>query len=108
MTNQEIADKLDAIGAELEAHPERWTQGAFARSVDGECTLSSSRGAACWCVAGFMTRYFGANMYPDPYVTRAIDDNMFARWNDVPGRTAAEVAAAFHRAAQLAREATHA
>ena len=105
MTNQEIADKLDAIGAELEAHPERWCQGRLAIDASGKGLSARDTRAVAWCAIGWLDRF---RIFDWTFFEVAISAPMIHLWNNAPGRTAAEVAAAFHRAAQLAREATHA
>lgn len=81
-----------------------WTQGAQARD-EYDCGVPSTHpSAVCWCAIGAIC----VEARPD---WRGYDRAMLAlsavlgvggvaRWNDEPGRTAAEVAAAMRKAAQ--------
>jgi len=79
------------------ATPERWTQGAFARTADGVRCPAYDTTATCWCIGGAV---LAVAAFSDK---RA--DALFALhqaagkhqhigvWNDVPARTHAEVLA---------------
>lgn len=95
-----------------------WTQGENARDEDGNPVGAGA--AACWCAYGAIdaaTPREGLG-YAEFYRVRSdamliLRDaiglpgtNRIADWNDAPGRTQAEVLAAFDRAIALA-EAVH-
>lgn len=44
------------LARELRRHPQRWTQGAQARTADGRPTDPRAPGCACWCLMGFIIR----------------------------------------------------
>ena len=103
MTPKEI---LIAARAKIEA-PERWTQGAYAKTAKRNKANPRSPRATCWCILGAVAAVTGDNPNrPD----RAISSGLAAaarvdaynecviEWNDTPGRTHAEVLAAFDRA----------
>jgi hypothetical protein len=103
MTPKEI---LIAARAKIEA-PERWTQGAYAKTAKRNKADPNSPRATCWCILGAVAAVTGDNPNrPD----RAISSGLAAaagvdaynecviEWNDAPGRTHAEVLAAFDRA----------
>ena len=88
---------------ELLAVPERWTQGAPARSAKGRRVPPSSPSAVCWCVAGAIERQgevTGARMRDELGVLRAMSkaaQQIAWDWNDAPGRTHADVLALLDR-----------
>ena len=45
---------------DLIAKPERWTQVAYARDAQDNCTHWSSPSAVCWCAAGAIKKAAGA------------------------------------------------
>ena len=103
MTPKEI---LIAARAKIEA-PERWTQGAFAKTAKRNKANPNSPRAVCWCILGAVSAVTGDNPNrPD----RAISSRLAAatnvdaynecviEWNDAPERAHAEVLAAFDRA----------
>lgn len=47
------------IARELRAHPERWTQGHWARAADGDKVHWNSPRAVCWCLEGHINRRDG-------------------------------------------------
>jgi hypothetical protein len=106
-----VGEKLRAIAQELREHPERWTQGVMARGEDGdEVDDGRQPSAVCWCTAGLIDRSFPYSQHShviDLIVAAIAPDNpaspfVVPDWNDSEGRTAAEVADLFDRAAQLA------
>lgn len=110
MTPKEI---LIAARAKIE-EPERWTQGKFALSPLANQVKPTSRRAVCWCSLGAIA----AVTHDDP---NDVNDDVYwilqramrlpdgvmavAVWNDAPGRTHAEVLAAFDRAIAAAGDA---
>jgi hypothetical protein len=102
----DVAEKLAAIADEIEQHPERWTQGELARDVEGDEVPTESAEAACWCAWGWIDRVTGEYTLAYHPAVRALSCAVRADiidWNDAPGRTAAEVAAAFRRASAIAK-----
>lgn len=115
MTVAGVGEKLRAIAQELRAHPEHWTTGHSAKDAAGCPTHPRDHGATCWCSLGLLTRDFESSFicFDLPYAASLLDKAIgefpahrelrkAAAYNDAPGRTAAEVADAFDRAAQLA------
>lgn len=47
---------------ELIAEPEKWTQGAYARDIEGLSTNESSRRAVCFCSSGAVYRVGGRDL----------------------------------------------
>jgi hypothetical protein len=100
MTAAGVGEKLRAIAQELREHPERWTQKTWARDANGTSMVHSLAGdPVAWCAWGLCHR--DDIELAIPLLNRAVGDHV-QTWNDDPHRTAAEVAAAFDRAAQLA------
>ena len=99
------ADILRAAKARI-ATPERWTRGTMARDEDGNGVASVSDHACAWCSLGAMEAEAGAStrarVYAIRALNRAIDNKPIDDWNDAPGRTHAEVLAAFDRAIAIA------
>jgi len=107
MTPKEI---LIAARAKIE-RPQCWTYGKFSRSALENEVKPHSRRAVCWCVLGAIaaiTHDDPNDIRDDVYwlIHRAIglpaNDLHIGLWNDAPGRTHAEVLAAFDRAIALA------
>lgn len=86
-----------------------WAQGAFARDKDGKIALIKGKQATCFCITGAVCRISSSYiMQGDCFesLKRALRLPTLAdvaRWNDAPGRTQAEVLAAFDKAIALAR-----
>lgn len=99
------ADILRAAKARI-ATPERWTRAAMARDQDGDRVASVSERACAWCSIGAMEAEVGASTSALVRALRAlnlaVDGVPVDIWNDMPGRTHAEVLAAFDRAIALA------
>ena len=97
MTTLEV---LKAARAKIE---KGWTQGAMARDKNGVALSCSDQDAACWCVMGAtmaVTHDIPTTNAAIGFLRLAVGD--FApRWNDTPGRTQAEVLAAFDKAIEL-------
>jgi len=107
MTTKEI---LIAARAKIE-RPQDWIQGRFALSSLQNQVKPNSRRASCWCALGAIaaiTREDPNDVNDEVYwlLHRAmgLPDNVMAVaiWNDAPGRTHAEVLAAFDRAIEAA------
>lgn len=101
-----VADILTAA-ADLIEKPGAWTQGAFARTLDGGPAIWTDDDAACFCVAGAIERVGGTasrnrawDFFNDWTVKRGF--RHLANWNDAPERTQAEVVAALRAAAAKA------
>jgi hypothetical protein len=85
-----------------------WTQGWFARDAAGNKRYELDESAVCWCMAGaYMAVAPGLASWEEAedFLKRAIGEESVPDWNDVDGRTQAEVLAAFDRAIELANEA---
>jgi len=110
MTPKEI---LIAARAKIEA-PERWTQGAYAKTAKRNKARCDSPKAVCWCVIGAIAHV--ADVTPGS-VTDQLSGSLneaiglgpnsweLVDWNDAPTRTHAEVLAAFDRAIAAAGDA---
>jgi hypothetical protein len=103
MTTKEI---LIAARAKIE-RPQDWIQGRFAVSGLQNKVKPHSRRASCWCALGAIaaiTREDPHDVDDEAYwlLHRAMvlpeNETAVAGWNDAPGRTHAEVLAAFDRA----------
>lgn len=100
-TQQDKTDALRIIGgmAELLSVPERWTQGASARSWDNHTVAYWSPIAACFCTAGAGWRCSqGFSVAAKTIVADATDGiargigfKNLAAWNDDPSRTHADI-----------------
>jgi hypothetical protein len=100
-----VATKLKAIAAELREHPERWTQGEWARNEKGDVPgmFGSEDPAVCWCAFGFLSRENMSSGRAMDFLSDVVGESV-PIWNDRVGRTALEVADAFDRAAELASQ----
>lgn len=96
MTTKEIL-----VGA-LERVKRGWTQDEYARDESGAHVDQYAKDATCWCIAGAISAAKGEGGYwPSDTIRYFMDINGIsdvADWNDAPGRTQAEVIAAFTRA----------
>lgn len=92
-------EKLKAA-RELVARPGGWTQEAFARDDEGQQTQSRSRDAVCWCAEGALKA--SRSGFAEFDFLQKLLGLPIAVWNDEPGRTQADVVAAFDRAIALA------
>lgn len=111
-----VAPRFRAIAQELRENPDHWTQHAFAKNAAGLMIAPEHPAAICWCTLGLIRREFPneliAGWYSSiPYqlLREAIDEiggtdeeNGIPEWNDMLGRTAADIAALFDYAAELA------
>lgn len=89
------------IAAEITEHPERWTQGRWARDAEGDARFYTSAEAVCWCSLGFIYREFPRVGYRvETAFMDVIEGAGIADWNDLSGRTASEVAAVFFKLAE--------
>lgn len=78
------------------AKPGGWTQRAYARDAEGRATAIFGGRAVCYCALGALT-----SVDADPYVyavLRNVVEVSTDLWNDAPGRTQAQVIAAFDAA----------
>lgn len=86
-----------------------WTQGAFARTADGELTGWRMDNAVCFCVSGAISREsqgtWGAWNAFDAY-TRQRGFRHMAEFNDAPGQTKARVVRALRTVANMHRTAS--
>ena len=85
------------VRALLEA-PERWTQGAFARTRKGQPCESDDSDAVCWCIRGALTKSAGGRDSPArndllDVVERCVPCLSLAVWNDAKSTTHADVLA---------------
>lgn len=103
------ATAIDILSAarELIAKDGVWTQGAYARDVNGDEVSESSTAAVCFCSVGALHRAGGrhqagtlrtikeaVNMLSEGLLS---DGLHLENWNDEPNRTQAEVVALFDR-----------
>ena len=96
MTTLEV---LKAARAKIE---KGWTQGTMARDKNGVAVSSDDKDATCWCALGAVLavrREEWVNAVP--FVRDAVGGGELLVWNDTPGRTQAEVLAAFDKAIEL-------
>lgn len=91
------------IAAEITEHPERWTQGFYARNASAQPLDARNPNAVCWCTLGFIDRELPGNpgCPIEIALTEFTQTSSVAEWNDTPGRTASEVAAIFAKLAQV-------
>ncbi len=81
---------------ELLDSPDKWTQGADARDVDGEACAYNSTRADCWCLDGALAKVYGIAKcirMTDIVKNHLGLDTMAFQWNDAMDRTHAEVLA---------------
>lgn len=98
-----VADKLREARKLIERG---WCQDAYALDANGDEIRENDPSAVCWCASGALLVDLN---HPDPIVhrarmmfRRAIKNDFIPGWNDRPGRTQAEVLAAFDKAIELA------
>lgn len=101
------SETLRNIAAEIREHPERWTQGWFAKNAEGASVGPGDADAICWCIAGFIHRLNDGEAYIYSKFVRKVlgvgdEAEKVGEWNDEPGRTAAEVAEMFEKSAAIA------
>jgi hypothetical protein len=84
--------------------PERWFKHWFAMSAKGVPVNARSRRAVCWCSLGAIKREAGGytSNYRGAIAAFGKSESGIAAWNDVRGRTHAEILAGFDRAIELA------
>ena len=80
-----------------------WTQGEYARDAEGVPVNSRHPSAVCWCASAALhatDNYGEERLAAYRGLCAAIGTNGFQlfEWNDTPGRTQAEVLAAFDQA----------
>jgi hypothetical protein len=98
-----FADKLREARTLIERG---WTQGVSARDCNGNPIDPAEPHAASFCTVGAISRAFDFD-YDEScpahdLMARVVDGAWVDKWNDAPGRTQAEVLAAFDKAIQLA------
>ncbi len=99
------ADILDSIADELEAHPERWTQGCNARDRNGGVLDWTAPQAVCWCEYGHILKRKPAHIAPIMVALESFTPTGSAVvHNDTPGRTVTEIIEWNRAAARLLRE----
>lgn len=87
------------IAAEVEADPSRWTQGAFARTQNGNVVnIQNISSAACWCARGFA--YRDKHRFPEELWATAGWGRVISVHNDSLA-DAAEFVAWFRAAAEM-------
>lgn len=102
MTPQEIAR---SIADELREHPEHWTQGAIARTSEGEELVSfMDKRAVYWCLEGLFYKHARGARFRE--FSKAIDLAMGRRvipflYNDNKDRTVTEIIALCNKVAAL-------
>lgn len=117
MTTLSVADVLDRAADLIE--PEgAWTQGAYAKTADGNHFMhGDAAGAVCWCAIGAIDKasasqgrdhpnylWLGAARQLADILPQACGLNdTITTFNDDPGRTQAEVVAKLREAATLSR-----
>lgn len=88
-TVQEIAAE---IAQELTEHPDRWTQGTYARDEKGrECSTADG---VCWCILGWLSRKVecGGILWESFSSAAGFENTQeLLHWNDAPLRTVDEV-----------------
>ena len=89
--------------SELLSSPEKWTQRSYARDALGGTVQTRSKDAVCWCLVGALLKcYSGDAAFGD--VNASLEAAIrrrqtkgtiptLASWNDLEGRTFAEVRA---------------
>jgi len=99
-----VSATLREIAAELRQHPEHWTQGEWARDAGGRCVSYPYMTPVCWCAFGLCSREEIVSKAM-PILSELVRERNYGsvpEWNDAPGRTAADVADLFERAAAKA------
>lgn len=101
-----VAEALRRIAVELREHPERWTQGCNARDKYGMDALIRDPDATAWCAVGLTHKHLTEEELDVAWdvLCRAMRTDNIPSFNDEEGRTAAEVADAFDKAAALAEQ----
>lgn len=81
---------------------DNWCQGAYARDANGNALNDITSPDACkWCAYGHLMVAFKNHADYMPAVRRVEDElgvNYLTNWNDLPGRKAEDVQAAFDKA----------
>jgi|SRR6476661_4492252 len=104
----DVADVLERAAKLIE--PEgAWIKGWFAKDDRGRDLEPGDPHAVCWCARGAILQAEPQAEQLGVYeplctVLGVIDLYRIEEWNDVPGRTQAEVVAKLREAAKLARE----
>src|SRR4051812_18070843 len=83
------------------SRPERWTQGALARSQAGAEVFGYDPAAVCWCVRGALEAVPGSlEDYAEAVrrYERAVGARCLEDWNDAPERTHTDILSGFAQA----------
>ncbi len=108
MKTVSVADTLE-LAADLIEPEGKWTQGKYARDAKG-CevgAVSEVREPVSFCMLGAIIHVAGSHRQaskPIDFLNTQMFSGLAWSWNDVEGRTQAEVVAELHKAAALARE----
>lgn len=99
---------LEVLKGARERIARGWYQGAFAKTSKGRVIGPSCRNAACWCAIGSIEACDAPVLVAGNALSRlrAVIGHSIAWWQDQPGRTQAEVLAAFDRAIELEEQRT--
>lgn len=95
-----MTDALKILKRARSLIAEGWCQGVSAQDANGHCTSVDSVHAVKWCIDGAFCASAGVGyLEAIKCLSRAFDSpQSIILWNDTPGRTQAEVLAAFDRA----------
>jgi hypothetical protein len=103
----QLQDDLSAVLVLLDS-PAKWTQGKFARDVDGERCSAWNMGAVCWCLMGACCKIAGITntedlYYGNPRYKRLLGEiglyiPNVREWNDEPERTFEDIQGILHAA----------
>lgn len=105
--------KILTDARELLSVPERWTQGWFAKDIDGHDVSYGSPKACRWCLSGALGNVdplgdalasFAASELLDLALGRGVSCGYFVEWQDASDRTHGEVLQLLDKAINLARE----
>lgn len=102
------SDVLQACADVFTGAPEMHTKEVFARNSTGYPVDADSPFAVCWCARGLIrAACMPIGIFPgivEKFLAQAIGSSYIGDWNNEPSRTPAQVAKAFQKAADLARE----
>lgn len=102
MENQEIAKVLNQIADFYEEDASRWTQGTYARDINGKLVAFNSSKAVCWCTSGAIGKFSGNNTNfantIHGILVRDIQE-VVSVWNDNPFQTVENVIATLRKIA---------
>jgi hypothetical protein len=80
---------------ELLSRPGAWTQGSFARDVEGEPGMSLDEDVVCWCAVGAINKCYEGQAWCREAALKSLMRRVgnIAQWNDRSYRTKEEVVA---------------